>query len=134
MATTDGEAEVSDGSRKQGLQTEYRPGQVVDGHVLTDEGQWVQIAAPDRYWSRFRRRFRWAAIVALAVLALMVLPIPGLGVVNLGMWPRDLGMAAEFFTDWSYWLELVMLALEALVVVALPIGLVAAAFPAQGRR
>jgi hypothetical protein len=59
------------------------------------------------------------------------LPVPGLGVVNLGMWPRDWSMAAQFVTDWSYWLQL---ALEALVVIALPIGLVAAAFPSRGRR
>ena len=106
---------------------DYRPGQVVDGHLLTEDGRWVLLAASPRpgrgYWSRFRGRIGWVILVVLGLLSVVILPIPGLERINLGLWAPQMSGAL--------WLFLFLWVAQALVIVALPIGLVVAAFPSR---
>jgi len=112
--------ELADSERRQ----DYRPGQVVDGRVLTEDGRWVFMTARPSsgpgYWARFRRRFRWVALGIVVVVLAAVLPWPwGHGTTLVGLHlPGD-------------WLIVALDSLWYLVVVGLPVGLLVAAFPAR---
>jgi hypothetical protein len=98
--------------------TRDRVGRVVGGHRRTEDRGWVAVATPrssrarDGYWSRFGRRFGWVLLVVGCLLvflfAAMAFPVRGV-----------------------LWLPI--LAIEAFLLVALPVGLIVAAFPARPR-
>jgi hypothetical protein len=120
---------MADTPESDAVDVQYRVGQVVEGHVLTEDGCWVALATSPKsgqnYWSRFQSRIGWVVLVVLGLLSLVVLPIPGLEHINLGLWSPG---------NWFQWLYLLYFVCQALLLIALPLGLVVAAYPARRQR
>jgi hypothetical protein len=102
--------------RSNEVGSQGRVGQVAGAQPRTATGARVDLAPAtaagehDGYWSRFGRRFGWVLLVVgcllLFVVVAMAVPVEG-----------------------PLWLPI--LALEAFVLVALPVGLIVAAFPGR---